>query len=292
MTEFRIRIKEHKVVCALELQPNKKNPRRHPAHQSSALRRLLDQVGFVDEIKVVELPDGKYKIVDGHLRTGVAEDALVPIAVLDLTAEEVDFVISSLDPIGAMAKTDPDAMSELVKGQSKEYQTALDEILARSNVHDAAFMWRSLKIENLDTTLERLTENPAPAVEGGAVGGPTGFVETVEPGQEPPRPMSQTEKFAAKLENRANAKSKLFFEYAFDDRTLVTSAFDAANLPKEIFLVEASRSYLKGDWSIPPEVYTRVREAAAKQEVPLDEVNPESIIGEVENDKEEVSVAV
>src|SRR5271168_1310520 len=63
-----------------ELVPTPKNWRRHPKAQTDALRGLLNEIGYADALLVRELPDGRYMIIDGHLRAEATPNSLVPLA--------------------------------------------------------------------------------------------------------------------------------------------------------------------------------------------------------------------
>src|SRR6185295_17642503 len=118
LTKIRSRIKELRHVKASELKANPKNWRKHPKQQVDALKAVLGQVGFVQAAIGRELPDGSIELLDGHARTGVAEqenDSLVPVLVLDLTDAEADFVLATFDPIGTLAQGDGEILSNLVK---------------------------------------------------------------------------------------------------------------------------------------------------------------------------------
>jgi len=54
------------------------------------------------------------ELVDGHLRTDLAGDEVVPVLVVDLDDEEAATVLATLDPIAAMADADHAALSELL----------------------------------------------------------------------------------------------------------------------------------------------------------------------------------
>src|SRR5713226_8097073 len=101
---IRDRIKELRRVRAKDLVPNPKNWRRHPKAQAAALRGLLAEVGYADALLVRELTDGRLMIIDGHLRADTTPDYLVPVLVLDVTEEEADKILLTLDPLAAMAE--------------------------------------------------------------------------------------------------------------------------------------------------------------------------------------------
>jgi hypothetical protein len=122
--QIRDRIKELRRVRAKDLLPNPKNWRRHPKTQADALRGLLAEVGYADALLARELPDGKLMLIDGHLRAETTPDALVPVLVLDVTEEEADKILLTLDPLAAMAESD----SERIKALLATVQTESDAV--------------------------------------------------------------------------------------------------------------------------------------------------------------------
>src|SRR5215469_15065977 len=103
---IRDRIKELRRVKARDLLPNPKNWRRHPKAQAEALRGLLAEVGYADALLARELPDGKLMLIDGHLRAETTPEMMVPVLVLDVTEEEADKLLLTLDPLAGMAEAD------------------------------------------------------------------------------------------------------------------------------------------------------------------------------------------
>jgi hypothetical protein len=98
--EVRDRIRELRRVKAKELVLNSKNWRVHPAAQARALRAMLIDVGYADALIARELPDGRLKLIDGHLRAETTPDAIVPVLVLDVNEAEADKLLLTLDPPG------------------------------------------------------------------------------------------------------------------------------------------------------------------------------------------------
>ena len=97
-----------------QLLANPNNWRIHPKGQQDALESLLDDVGWVQNI-IVNQRTGH--VVDGHMRAAVAisrNETEVPVVYVDLTDDEERKVLASLDPIGAMAVTDKDVLSDLI----------------------------------------------------------------------------------------------------------------------------------------------------------------------------------
>ena len=128
MVEYRDRIKELRRVRAGDLIANPANWRKHPQEQVDALRRVLDNVGWADALLARETPEG-LETLDGHLRAGLDEDAVVPVLVLDLTDDEAAQVLATHDPIAQMAETDYDALAALVANLDTDYSDILQSLL-------------------------------------------------------------------------------------------------------------------------------------------------------------------
>jgi len=111
---IRDRIKELRRVAASELRPNPRNWRTHPAAQRDALRGVLAEVGYADALLVRELSDGGLELVDGHLRAETTPDSLVPVLVLDVTQEEADKILLTLDPLAGLAGVETTRLAELL----------------------------------------------------------------------------------------------------------------------------------------------------------------------------------
>jgi DNA modification methylase len=129
--QIRDRIRELRRVAAKDLVPNPKNWRRHPPAQVAALRGLLAEVGYADALLVRELPNGKLMIVDGHLRAETTPDALLPVLVLDVSAEEADKILLTLDPLAAMAEPDGERIKALLQTVQTNSE-AVEELLRRA----------------------------------------------------------------------------------------------------------------------------------------------------------------
>lgn len=112
---IRDRIKELRRVKASELRPSPKNWRTHPQAQQDALRGVLAEVGIADAAIARELPDGTLELIDGHLRADVLGDELIPVLVLDVTADEAAKILITLDPLAAMAEADSAKLDALLR---------------------------------------------------------------------------------------------------------------------------------------------------------------------------------
>jgi hypothetical protein len=96
---IRNRIKGHRRVRAGELVAHELNYRVHPEMQSEALKALYGEVGFARSLLAYELPDGRLKLIDGHLRRNLDPDMEVEVEVLDVSEEEARTLLLSIDPL-------------------------------------------------------------------------------------------------------------------------------------------------------------------------------------------------
>jgi len=113
--QIRDRIKQLLRVRARDLVPNPKNWRVHPKAQSDALRGVLTEIGYADALLVRKLEDGRYMIIDGHLRAETTPDVEVPVLLLDVTEEEADEILLTLDPLAAMAESNSSRIQRLLE---------------------------------------------------------------------------------------------------------------------------------------------------------------------------------
>jgi DNA modification methylase len=113
-TAWRNRIVGSENVAPTELLANPNNWRTHPGRQRDALRGSLDSVGWVQQV-IVNTTTGY--MLDGHARVEEAlsrDEPTIPVLYVELTQEEENLVLASLDPIGAMATTDDAKLRELL----------------------------------------------------------------------------------------------------------------------------------------------------------------------------------
>ncbi len=133
MTAIRDRIKELRRVRAGDLAPNPKNWRRHPANQEAAMRGVLSELGYADALLARETPAG-LMLIDGHLRASLDPEQVVPVLVVDLDEAEADLLLTTLDPLSAMAEADAERLEALLADtrSGDDAVTALLEQLAVS----------------------------------------------------------------------------------------------------------------------------------------------------------------
>lgn len=130
---FRDRIRELRRVRAADLIPNPRNWRTHSDAQRSALRGILESIGYASAALARETPEG-LMLIDGHLRAGLEPDAEVPVLVLDVDEDEADALLATFDPLAAMAGRDGAALSALrsrLAGAPGSLQDALSAILGK-----------------------------------------------------------------------------------------------------------------------------------------------------------------
>jgi len=129
--EIRDRIKELRRVKAKDLIPNSKNWRVHPKAQAAALRGLLSEIGYADALLARELPDGRLQLVDGHLRAETTPSAMVPVLILDVSEEEADKILLTLDPLASMAGSDSERLQALLNNVRLD-SPAVEELLRQT----------------------------------------------------------------------------------------------------------------------------------------------------------------
>ena len=128
---IRNRITRHVRVRARDLVPHELNPRIHRDDQRAALAAILDEIGFARSLLTYELPDGRLKLIDGHLRADLHPDLEVDVEVLDVNDAEARALLLSLDPLSLLADYDPTVLKQL-----REQATTSSDALAN--------LWQSI----------------------------------------------------------------------------------------------------------------------------------------------------
>lgn len=112
-----------------ELRPHPKNPRKHPDGQIKALEGALSQVGISDALVVYRAEDGVMTLIDGHCRGEHWADVEWPCIVLDVTDQEADFILATLDPLTGMASIDDGKMQRLLESVEFECTDLLEALV-------------------------------------------------------------------------------------------------------------------------------------------------------------------
>jgi hypothetical protein len=99
-------------VEAGSLADNPDNWRRHPRGQMAALKGMIDDVGWAGALLYNETTG---RLIDGHARkNAVGPQTIVPVLVGRWTSEQEKRILSTLDPLAAMAEADGDALESLL----------------------------------------------------------------------------------------------------------------------------------------------------------------------------------
>src|SRR5437879_13891489 len=125
--QIRNRIKGHRRVRAGDLVPHELNFRLHPDLQRLAIQALYQDVGFARSLLAYELPDGRFKLIDGHLRRDLDPDMEVEVEILDVNEEEARTLLLSIDPLAALAETQEalhERLMEVTPTSSEELKAA------------------------------------------------------------------------------------------------------------------------------------------------------------------------
>ena len=126
---FKNRIKEFKYIEGTEIVGNPKNWHSHGAEQTSLFRNVLAEIGFADALLVRELEDGRYSLLDGHLRMGVVgSSGKVPALILDVTEAEGDKILASLDSLMLLADINNEQFQALLSENLFDNQTIRDDL--------------------------------------------------------------------------------------------------------------------------------------------------------------------
>ena len=110
---MRNRIVNHVRIRAGDLVPHELNPRVHADAQRRALRLLYDEIGFARSLLAYPLPDGRLKLIDGHLRASLTPDEEVDVEVLDVTDAEARALLLAIDPLAQLAGYESDTLDRL-----------------------------------------------------------------------------------------------------------------------------------------------------------------------------------
>ena len=112
---IRNRIQGHRKVRAGDLVPHEWNFRLHPDGQRAALAALYQEIGFARSLLAYELPDGRLKLIDGHLRRDLDPDLEVDVEVLDVNDAEARALLLSIDPLTALAQSQEQLRARLLE---------------------------------------------------------------------------------------------------------------------------------------------------------------------------------
>lgn len=116
---------------------NPRNWRIHPKNQQTAMKSILKEVGYVKEV-IVNTRTGN--LIDGHLRCQLAAregNKTIPVTYVDLSQEEENLVLATLDLSGSMAATDKQQLDDLfssIDTQDDDLLNFLNEIAKKEKL--------------------------------------------------------------------------------------------------------------------------------------------------------------
>lgn len=139
---IRDRIKELRRVKGSELLANPKNFRRHDDYQTKVVQSIIERIGWAAACIAREDRKGNLILIDGHLRSSINPDAMIPVLILDVTKKEADELLATLDPVTELASLDSDSLTALLgdvrKGAKDETQLSfIDHLLSECVVEPA-----------------------------------------------------------------------------------------------------------------------------------------------------------
>lgn len=130
------RIVGHGEQAAISFMANPLNWRIHPKAQREALTGVLSEVGWVQSV-IVNRTTGN--VVDGHARIEEAlklgDETPVPFVEVELSEEEEQKILLTLDPVAAMAAADKQNLDALLRDVSTANSAVADMLteLAQEN---------------------------------------------------------------------------------------------------------------------------------------------------------------
>ncbi|MDR7492179.1 MAG: hypothetical protein QN122_12105 [Armatimonadota bacterium] len=132
---IRDRVKEVRRVRASDLAANPRNWRLHPYAQRAVLAEVLERVGVAGALLAYESQrnGGALTLIDGHARVHEAPEVEWPVVVLDVSDEEADLLLATLDPMVSLAEPQGDKLGELladIQGGSPGLEDLLQELRA------------------------------------------------------------------------------------------------------------------------------------------------------------------
>ena len=93
------------------------------------MKALYAEVGFARSLLVYELPDGRLKLIDGHLRRELDPDMLVDVEVLNVDDEEARKLLLSMDSVAGLAEADKEVVAHLGRSRFRVRRRLEERIL-------------------------------------------------------------------------------------------------------------------------------------------------------------------
>ena len=160
-TEWRNRIVSSGTMPASQFVANPSNWRIHPKAQREALNGVLNEVGWVQNV-IVNKTTGN--VVDGHARIEEAlkrgDETPVPYVEVELTEDEEQKILLTLDPISAMAAADKANLDALLKGvetQDAAVMAMIAELANKNGIIEADSVDFKEYDESIGSNVEMIT---------------------------------------------------------------------------------------------------------------------------------------
>jgi len=99
-------------------------------------------VGFARSLLAYELPDGRLKLIDGHLRRDIDPDMEVDVEVLDVNDDEARTLLLSIDPLAELAQ-EQEQLRQWLTELEESWQAAAEACLEPPK-------WKRLEGEELE----------------------------------------------------------------------------------------------------------------------------------------------
>ena len=133
------RVVEQKTMPIDQLQPNPGNWRIHPEVQQKALHGAIAEIGYIAPV-IWNKRTGR--LIDGHLRLSLAQkngQDNIPVTVVDLSEEEENIALATIDPLSALAEADADLLKSLmdeVNVEDPALKDMLDDLVTDAGIND------------------------------------------------------------------------------------------------------------------------------------------------------------
>ena len=129
---YRNRVLELRYLKPGEIADHPLQWRLHPATQKAAVEGVLKEIGIAGVLLVYQSAanGGGYTAVDGHLRKSLDADQHWPCVVLDVDDAESAYLLSTHDPLTAMADADAGQLAQLLREVSSG-ESAVQQLLAQ-----------------------------------------------------------------------------------------------------------------------------------------------------------------
>lgn len=137
---------------ASQLVEHPRNPSIHSDQQRAIVGRLMNEIGIVDALKGIELPDGRVMIFDGHLRRDIAGNELVPVIITDLDETEFNAITAQFDWTTQLKTFDSEALEELISSIPQDNGETLAGMFEQQI--GALDLWASLTMSEAESSPE------------------------------------------------------------------------------------------------------------------------------------------